>query len=152
MLEKKKITPLFFQSYLRAIENSVGSHLFRNFYCSDGKKIIDIYQNGNLSCAYFVSAILVLFGFLSHPRATVSSLLESIKKARFLPIDLSEMKKGDIILWEKKLSANGWHQHIGFYLGVNQAVSNSPRTKTPIIHHYTFNNKRKIIAIYRVFS
>lgn len=150
MSENKKITPLFFQSYLRAIENSVGSHLFRNFYCSDGKKTVDIYQNGNLSCAYFVSAILVLFGFISRPRATVFSLLESLKESDFLAVDLSELKKGDIILWEKKLGANGFHQHIGFYLGDDRAISNSPRTKTPIIHHYTFNNKRKIIAVYRV--
>ena len=54
-----------------------------------------------------------------------------------------DLKPGNVLVWEEKLE----HQHIGFYLGKDKAISNSSEKRLPIIHDYKYNNKRKIIQI-----
>ena len=62
---------ILYDSYLHAIKNSVGSNLFRNLYAYvDGKKM-DILENGNLSCANFVSSILYSYKLIGGKHATV---------------------------------------------------------------------------------
>ncbi len=142
------------KSYLKMIQNSVGSKIFRNLYARVDGKQRDILKNGNLSCAFFVSIILHTFELIKKPHATVLGLLKDMeqngwKKSR-------KLKLGDIIVWESEDQTGDGikHPHIGFYMGKDKAISNSTAKKIPVCHHFTFGTKdgkpkRQIIAIYR---
>lgn len=141
------IKPLIFDSYITAIKNSVGSNTFKNFYALvDGEKK-DILENGNLSCAIFVSNILNMFGLIKSPHVTVVSTIKDIESFGWTKV--SELKVGAIILWESvDFGATGFHSHLGFYIGDNKAISNSPELGCPIEHSFDFEGKRKIDGIY----
>ncbi len=144
--KKQKIIPLIFDTYIAVIKNSIGSKLFRNFYAKvDGKKL-DIMNNGELSCAFYVSSILVLFSFIKKVHGTVDSTVKDLQQSGWRVI--KKPKIGSIIVWEKMDFKKGdSHKHIGFYIGNNQAISNSYKLGYPIKHHLTFNNKRKVELI-----
>lgn len=143
---KKEITPLFFDTYLAVIKNSVGSKLFRNFYAKvDGKKT-DIMHNGELSCAFYVSSVLALFKFIKEIHGTVDSTVKDLKESGWRKID--KPKVGSILVWEKIDFGNGdIHKHIGFFVGRNKAVSNSYKLNYPVVHSWSFNAKRKVDMI-----
>ncbi len=123
------------------IKNSLGSKFFRSLYFFDGKKSRDILENGELSCAFYVSVILRILGLIKEPHATVDGLIKDIEYSGWQKID--KLQKGAVIVWEPK---NG-HKHIGFYLGKGRAASNSSIKKSPTIHSINYQ-KRKLIAIY----
>ena len=58
MAKKPKLE--IFTSYLKTIENSVDSNIFRNLYYKIGRKTIDVLDNGDLSCANYVTTILYI--------------------------------------------------------------------------------------------
>lgn len=142
--QKSKFEFLVYQNYLSMIKNSENSKMFRNVYILDNNKKKDILKNGELSCAYYVSCILKIFNLIDSkisPHSTVSGTIKNMFNS-----DWQVTKKlvpGNVLVWEKNLG----HEHLGFYLGKDKAISNCLKKKTPIIHHYTYNNKRKIIKI-----
>lgn len=138
-------------SYLKAIENSVGSKLFRNLYFDIDDKKTDILKNGVLSCAFFVSWILKNFNLIKEGHAMVNGTIKDLHKSGWKKI--KRPKTGAVLVWEEKTFTDGPHKHIGFYIGKNKAVSNSLKTKYPIKHHWTFGSKsdknyRRIIEIW----
>ena len=120
-------------SYLAAVRDSVGSHIFRHLYAVDehGSRS-DILQNGRLSCAYYVAFILYHFQLVKTPHATVTSTEPSDAHAE-----------------------GAMHEHIGFYLGDERAISNSSAIGEITEHDWTFgadnegNPNRKITKILR---
>jgi hypothetical protein len=142
---------LFFDSYIDTIKNSVGSKIFQTLWAElDGKKK-DITNKGNLSCAVFVSAILLWFGLIKEKHATVDSTIKDMKEFKWKRI--KKPRIGSILVWEDLEFDDGPHSHLGFYIGENQAISNSLKLKTPAKHHWTYGTKnkqpkRKVIAIY----
>ena len=62
MAKKPKLE--IFTSYLKTIENSVNSNIFRNLYYKIGRKTIDVLDDGDLSCANYVTTILYIFGLI----------------------------------------------------------------------------------------
>ena len=139
-MTKKKIIILEKENYLSIIKSSINSQIFQNVYALiDGKKK-NLTQKGDLSCAFYVSSILKLFNLIENIHLTVDSTTEDIKKHGWREIKSSKIKKGDIIIWEE----NNNHKHIGFYIGNRKSISNNSKTKKIAIHHFTFNNKRKI--------
>ncbi len=124
------------------IKNSLGTKLFQSVYFFVNGKSKDIYQKGKLSCAFYVSTILKILGMIESIHATVEGTIKDLEKSGWYKIE--KPKKGAIIVWEK--SKDG-HQHIGFYIGKNKAVSNSSFLRKPTIHFLNYN-KRKIEAIY----
>lgn len=141
------IKPLIFDSYMAVIKNSIGSNMFRNFYAEiDGVKK-DILENGDLSCAIFVSNILHMFNLIKGPHVTVASTINDIKNFGWQ--EISELRVGAIIFWESvDFGKTGFHSHVGFYVGENMAISNNSETGMPSAHAYDFEGKRKIEAIY----
>lgn len=151
---------LFKKNYLAQIENLVKgeNHLFRNFYVEKNSQISDSLENGRNSCAVMVTYILYSF----------NSLLEFLNKKPWIKFihltvvstekDLVEngwhkidgLRPGAIIIWKRKIGHDRKpHDHIGFYIGNDMAISNDSRgTGFPIKHHYTYNNTRKIENIY----
>lgn len=147
MTMKKKIIPLVFDNYIAAIKNSAGSKLFRNFYARVGNKKIDIMNNGELSCAFYVSSILFLFGFIKSIHSTVDFVINDLRQSGWKII--KKLKPGSIIIWEKTDFKNSdAHKHIGFYVGEDKAISNDYKYGYPLKHNWTFGNKRKIEAIF----
>lgn len=147
-----KITPIIRDSYFAIIENSAGAKLFQNFYVKVGKKKADAAKGGQRSCAFFVSFILHNFNLIKEAHATVDSALDDMKKSGWR--EIKRPRKGAVLEWEEKeFPDKSMHKHIGFYIGNNQAISNSTRYKKPARHHMTFGAKnskiyRRIIAIY----
>ena len=138
MIKDKKTT------YLAYIQNSVGSKIFKNVYFKVGKHNKDIVNNGELSCAIYVSSILYLLDLIDGPHATVKTTIRKLLENRWG--EVKSPQRGDILVWQKKKD----HEHIGFYLNNKVAISNSSFKNGRIIkHHPTYNNKRVIKNIFR---
>ncbi len=138
---------------LKMIENSIGSKLFNSLFVKfkDTGKVADVLKNGELSCAFFVSGILTLCNYLDSPHATVKTTEKELIEIGCKKVKNSNIKPADIIIWEKVLFPNGSkHSHIGFALNKTQAVSTNYKKKKVIKHHITYNNKRKIIEVFRL--
>jgi plastocyanin len=136
---------LKYESYLKMIKNSVGTKMFRSLYLSvDGKKF-DATHDGILSCSYFVSNILLIWGLTNEGHANVENTTKDMLKNGWKKIPANKIKPGDIIVWEKK----GEHLHNGFYVGNKKAISNIDTKKAPMLHSWNYNGKRKIIAVYK---
>jgi len=139
---KQNIVPVLRDSYLRAIRNSIGTKLFRNFFALvDGKKK-DILQSGDLSCAYFVSCVLKIFGLIKNPHLTVKRTIADMKQSGWR--ETKNLKVGCVLVWEKQRFNKDDHAHIGFYIGNNQAISNFYKKRTPMKHSFTFGGKAEL--------
>jgi len=60
------------ENYLKLIENSIGSTLFRNYFMEG----LDIVGEKNNACAFYVSSILVLAGYIPRVCFTVVDGIE----------------------------------------------------------------------------
>ena len=146
MRRGQKIKPLLKESYLAMIKNSVGTKMFRNFYIKIGNRKEDDTREGELSCAYFVSGILAIFGLIKKIKVNVDELVEEMKKCGWKQI--KSPRKGSVVVWEAKKFDDEVHKHIGFFIGNGKAISNNFKKKTPIIHHWTFERSRKVEGIF----
>ena len=129
-----------FKNFLTRIEDSVGSNLFRSYYV-DG---VDVLENGDLSCAFFVSQILHMSGgLIEKPHCTVSGTISDMKKSGWYQI--SKPRKGCVVVWNPIIQNGNSHFHIGFYLGRGQAISNRSSMGFPGEHslRYTGLDKNK---------
>lgn len=141
---------LNFENYLQTIKNSCGTLMFRNVYIQDdqGQKV-DVMQNGNLSCAIFVTSILCQFNKIDGRHATVQGTVKALEKYNWTKENINNLEIGDILIWDIPNDKSYIHQHIGFYIGDNLAISNSSENGFPIIHHFTFQSARNLISAYR---
>ena len=150
--DSKKPVFLFFKNYITVIKNSIGSNIFRNLSFKIKGKNVDVLENGNLSCAFFVSSILYLFDLIEELHTTVSWTVRDMKGQGWKKI--KKLIPGSILIWEEVIFKDGNnHKHMGFYVGKGRAISNRYEFKTPRIHHWTFGTKngkpkRKVEAIY----
>jgi hypothetical protein len=141
---------IYKESYFKAIENSIGSRLFNSVMVEygDSGKVVDLLNDGELSCAFFVSSILYLNKMFDAPHVTVKSVKEILSKSdKWREIYINDVDLGDVIFWEKIKHKDGTeHAHVGFALNSDESVSTSSNnksiTKHPLIH-------RPIDVIYR---
>lgn len=144
------------ETYLNVIKKSVGdsergNEMFQSVYATDenGEKV-DITEKGNKSCAFYVSFILAGFKLIDCFHTTVNSTVNDMLKNGWQEIkDKNNIEEGDVIVWDKDISKNIKHMHIGFYIGNEEAVSNISEERRIGIHHFTYNNKINIIKILR---
>lgn len=133
------ITKLVLKSYLAAIRNSVGSNTWRNFYAVDNGIERDVLNDGDVSCAYFVSSITTMFGFSKSIHMTVGSTIKDLEESGWVNID--RPRDGAILLWEPQdFGEEGSFTHIGFYVGNERAISTSLRTHTPTEYDWHFRD------------
>ena len=139
-------TPLK-KNYLAMIRNSERTKMFRDFLGFYDGKTKNLTKGGELSCAFFVSSILYLFGLIKNIHLGVTKetedivatgLLEDMRKSGWF--EISRPKKGCVLLWGK---VEG-HFHVGFYLGNKKAISTSSQKRRVAIHDYKFKRKRKL--------
>ncbi len=149
-MPEEKPQRLYFKSYLQIIRNSVNSDMFRNFYVKTSERgEFDALDDGYNSCAFYVSAILVILKKLSGFHGTVDSTVEDLKKSGWQLVN--NPQPGDVLVWEPRQFPEGMISHIGFYVGKGKAVSTSMRTKKPVEHEQNFGeDNRKITQIYRM--
>lgn len=149
MGNKSKFEILTYQNYLSMIKASQGSKMFRHVYVLDNNKEKDILKNGELSCAYYISCILKLFNLIDQdisPHATISGLINNMLNNGWRLT--KKLTLGNVLVWEKQITSSGEiHPHLGFYLGEDKAISYRDERRIPTIHHYTYNQERKIIQI-----
>jgi hypothetical protein len=140
------IIPLIKESYLHVIINSVGAKSWQNYYAEvDGHKK-DIVRRGQLSCAFFVSSILLIFGLIKRIHLTVAGTKKDLLSSGWRLV--RNLQTGCVVVWEANKASNQ-HQHIGFCISKENAVSMNPQTGKPKVHSINYNQKRKIIEIYR---
>lgn len=149
---KQHVEILKHDTYIALIQNSLGTKLFQNMYAKVNGKKQDIVGGGDLSCALYVSSLLVLAGFMKKIHTTVVGTEKDLATLGWKKT--KKPKYGDILVWEA-WEKSGGHAHIGFYAGTDQAISNSAEKRVPIVHHMYFRLKngkpaRKITAIYAV--
>lgn len=138
-MAKKKLELALYRSYLAAVENSVGSHLFRNQYYHIGRKVVDVLEDGDLSCAVYVTAVLYLFGLIKKRHTTVRGTIEDMEKSGWRKV--RKPRPGAVILWDFKKNANstkGKHRHVGFYINNKAAISSSSSKRMIARHHPTY--------------
>ena len=147
------LKPLLYKSYLQTIINSVDSKQYQNFYVldTDKKETIDVLNNGNLSCAIFVSNILHMFSGFSKlidiPHSPIITTIKDMERNSWY--EVNELKTGAIVQWESiDYGVTGWHSHIGFYIGNDEAVSNDYKQFKIARHSHDYNGTRKIQKIY----
>ena len=148
--------PLTYESYMAVIKNSVGTKMFRNFYAKINGQKKDVLENGELSCAFFASAILHLFQLIKEPHRTVVSTIKDMEESGWRKI--KKIKQGSVLVWENLESSDKgevrkFHKHLGFYIGGEKAISNSSHLGMPKEHHLTYGARdgkpvRKIETIY----
>ncbi len=139
------------KNYLNLIKGSLGAKLFRHYWMEVDGRAKDVLENGQLSCAVFVSSVLKLSGLINEPHATVISTVKDLESSGWVKI--VEAKPGAVLVWEKIKMGLQFHGHLGFYIGAKKAVSNSDKKRFPAVHHWTYGTKngkpvRKIEAIY----
>lgn len=135
-----------FKTYISLINNSIDTKIFRNMFVSsvDGESR-DVTQDGRLSCAYFVSSILVISSYLNRVHSTVEITISDFEKYKWK--SFSEPAVGDVVEWPK--NAEG-HAHVGFYVGEGEAVSNSEDQRSPVRHSIIMKDGRKPLRYWRV--
>lgn len=151
------------KNYLNAIRKSVGIQMFQNVLAEIDGAEKDITKNGELSCALFVSTLLMMFHLIDvnrAPHSTVLGLLKNMEASGparmgggpggWKKVSVNELVEGDVIVWEDIVDASGEeHEHIGFYVGNGMAISNSLEKRVPEKHHFTYNDKRAIESCWR---
>jgi hypothetical protein len=141
---KVKFDYLFEKSYLAFIKNSVGSKSFQSFFVKKQGRAYDVLGKGDLSCAFFVSGVLYLFRLIELPSFTIARTVEKMIANGAKRVPLGKLKPGDVLVWVSRLEKSGMHNHIGFYIGGKQAISNSDSKRAIVQHDYQFKGKRKI--------
>lgn len=151
----QKPTLALFPSYIAMIENSVGANVYRKLYFTIDGKDIDVLEDGDLSCAVFVTTILFVFGLIKERHTTVNGTIEDIESFGWYKIQ--KPKKGALILWgfkKKDDGTQGKHRHVGFYIDEHTAISNDSPTRIVSSHHPTYGifengeTRRDIQAFY----
>src|SRR3989304_622296 len=96
---EEKPERLYFKSYLQLIRNSVGSKMFRNFYVKTSDRgQFDALDDGENSCAFYVSSILTIFKKISGIHGRVSSVVNDMKKSGWA--EVNSPQAGDVLVWE----------------------------------------------------
>ena len=139
------------ENFLLSIRNSIGSQIFRSYLDKEGK---DVLESGDLSCAYFVSSILLLHGLIDRPHFTVNGTIFAMENFGWHQIKTAKI--GCVIIWGSVHQNGADHKHIGFHIGEGQAVSNRSSLGMPGEHalHYSgldkdgVKKKAPILTIY----
>ncbi len=124
------------ETYIKMIENSVGSNMFNSVYVKnkDSSEVTDVLENGKYSCAYYVSSLLFLLGLIDCPHALVSTVKTVISTSGDWEV-ADKAEAGDVVFWNKVTFEDGTENaHVGFALNNQEAVSTSSNQKTVVKH------------------
>ncbi|GEM_PF-566431 len=153
------IIPLKRKTLVRLLENSVGSRLFNSLFVrlSNTGEVKDVLNDGEFSCAFYVTSLLALLQLFDRTHTTVKTVREKLSEhTGWREVAGALPEPGDVVFWERVLFPDGTeNDHVGFVLNEAEAVSTSYLEKQVVRHHLTFgvdpagNPIRKIVAQYR---
>jgi len=149
---KLSIKPLSNETFLAMLEHSAGSRVWQRMYARVNGQRRDILHHGELSCAFYVSSLLRIFGWLKEVHATVDGTIKDLHASGWRRT--TRPRPGDVVEWAPITYQDGEvHRHLGFYLDRGRAISTSFSRRTPIIHHLTYGRRgrpayRRIVNIY----
>ena len=140
----QKLNRLQYKNYLSVINGLPNTQIFRHLYVVDeNNREFDAVNDGDKSCALVVSSILLLFGWIDCPHATVKSTIKAlIEKDWHIT---SNPKPGDIVIYP---SGKSGHEHIGFFLSDNTVVSNVSAKHFPDKHGLMMSDGRSPAGYY----
>ncbi|MEX0869944.1 MAG: hypothetical protein WDZ39_00770 [Candidatus Spechtbacterales bacterium] len=130
---KEKIEFNLYDTYIAAIKNSVGTEMFSEMYLNIDGEVKEVSENGRWACATYVSSVLTMFNLLKERHATMEGLMRGMNESGWY--EISEPRDGAIIWWDVTPESEG-HEHAGFYVGDNKAISNSWLKKVPVVHNW----------------
>lgn len=149
MSESKPI-PLTQDNLLRFVQKSVGSDLWARMDAIYEGKRQDILKNGQLSCAYYASSVLVIHKLIARVHATVMSTLVDLKTSGWVEIASDSATPGDVLVWGPEPERGNEHWHIGFFVGNEAAVSTSSTEGVVARHHWTYTGQRPIVSAWQM--
>lgn len=116
---------LYKKTYIKAIENSIGSRIFNSLFVEESGKSRDVMNDGEFSCAFFVSSLLALFESIDKPCATVATLRGKLKAGKgWQEVGEDGVEPGDVVFWQKVRFEDGSENaHVGFAINGKEAVS-----------------------------
>jgi hypothetical protein len=143
---------LQFKTYLKLIENSVGTAMFRNWYVESPEQgEFDAMVDGEDSCAFYVSGVLKIFSKVTDIHGTITSTVKDLEESGWQVV--KDPNPGDVLVWEPQNFSGRAQSHIGFYIGNSKAVSTSFKEKSVVEHDLNFGGQnRKIEQAYRLNS
>lgn len=85
---------------MNAIKKLVGSKIFQNIFVENKSTEINIIRGGCLSCAIFVSSILMLFRLIdakSAPHSIIYGVLKNMQTSGWDELKSGKMKEEDVV-------------------------------------------------------
>ena len=142
----------------KMIQNAPDTRLFNSLFVryKDSGEVKDACNDGEYSCAFFVSSLLTLTGYLERPHATVAGLREKMLGLPIQKVELADAQAGDVIFWDKIVFDNGEaNEHVGFINSNGKAVSTSFKKRSVVEHDILMpggvsNETRKVTLILRL--
>ncbi len=149
---------MIIKNLIEIAKNFIGTKGFSNYFDKEGN---DILKNGDLSCSIFISTILVIVRVIDGVSFTVNGLINRIEHSNNFKkinnnLNISDLQKGDIIIWNSiDGDENG---HVGIYTGGGFTISNMSSKGRPGSHAVIYkglskdkkNRNSEIKLIYRL--
>lgn len=132
------------RNLILSLRASVGTTIFQNFYVrrkSDSKEL-DTMEGGELSCAFYVSSMLAIYGLIDRAHSVVETTVARMQEAGWRETKVP--RPGAVAVWP----AYQGHEHIGFVLDVDEYISNSLTKRTPHLHEQRLPDGRMPKAYY----
>lgn len=146
-----KVRLILFDSYIATIKNSLGTKMFQTLFADIDGEETNILKNGRLSCAVFVSSVLLMFGLIKERHSVTPSTVRDMQNWGWYEINTPKL--GCVVRWEGAKQVDTLTEHIGFYTGDYEAISTDWETGVPHKHHWTYGENdgkpvRAIIGLY----
>jgi len=139
------VEPILFDTYQAVIKNSIDSRMFTNAYALVDNEKKDIVENGELSCAFFVSTTLLIFKLVKEMHVTVRGTERDMLASGWIKIE--QPRPGSVLIWgDNSTDGKAENPHIGFCTGKDTAVSNSSKQKK--ITEHPLQSGRVLESIY----
>lgn len=119
------------ESYMAMVEGSVGSAQWRHLYVRREEDALDVIDDGDLACAYYVSSILHTFNLIDGGvHTTVVEIEHDLLQSGWSLVE--EPCPGAIVFWGEKMGDDGRvHRHLGICTSDCMAVHHDAKTKSP---------------------
>ena len=125
-------SPMLMSSYRSLVSRLPGTTAWNTLYVSENSTRVDVTNDGENSCAYMVSGVLVMFGLSGKTHATIHSTINDMRESGWH--ETHKPLEGAVVEWDG---------HIGFYMNDNEAISVSSLTKSVARHSLILNDGRE---------
>jgi len=135
MRKQQKSKILVFDSYKAAILGSVGTPMFQHLYVRHEGSKKDVTKAGDLSCALYVSSILVMFKLIATVHATVHTTVHDMDKSGWKRD--THQRLAQFLFGRRKMATST----LGFTWAMGGQSAIVQKKESPTRHHWTFGTK-----------